>query len=101
MTTGNLYEIEYVRGLVNAQMGAIRACFVAAEFDPIVHEFPYYAVGIDDAGQVLSVTAPGTDVRDLTLDACIGRVIRGIAWGPPAAGVTGRRFDLQFSARIE
>ena len=99
MSLNGLYELDYVRGLVNAQMGPVTACFVAAEYDPVEHQFPYYSITVDDAGAVLSVKPPGTDDRDLALDACMAKVFRSIAWGAPKS-VEERHFEVGFTARI-
>jgi hypothetical protein len=79
------YPVDAVRRRIEERMDAIRACYRATEFDPVDHQSACYALSVDAGGQVTGIdTTQGQ--RSAALDACIERILRGIAWGPPEGG---------------
>jgi hypothetical protein len=96
METGNLYRPDRVRQLVASRQGAIDACYVAAEFDGLNHEFVTFRLTLSALG------APEQfDMRPrvASLESCMRNALSAIAWGPTDTG-KGGTVRLSINARL-
>jgi hypothetical protein len=96
MTTSNMYQIDRVRELVADQQGAIEACYQAAEFDEVNHEFVDFHLVLSAAGAPQQV-----EMRPEvpSLESCMRNVLSAIGWGPTETG-KGGTLRLSISARL-
>jgi len=96
MDTSNLYRPDRVRDIVAGRKGAIDACYEAAEFDEVNHEFVDFhltlsAVGAPEQFEMRPKVA--------SLESCMRNVLSAISWGPTDTG-KGGTVRLSISARL-
>jgi hypothetical protein len=96
MTTNDLYAIGHVRDVFSRLEGGARACYRAAEFDPVDHQVVVYDVTLSGAGLVQAVETRPTGT---SLDTCMQAVISKAEWGPTATGGPGT-LRLMVGARL-
>jgi hypothetical protein len=90
------YPLGPSREAIERHMPQIKACYVATEYDPPDHQFNYYTVTIDPAGNVTSV-APVTDASNHPkLNPCLFAVLRQVKF---AAIPGGGSIRISFTAR--
>ena len=96
MDLGKLYPIDHVRALVESRKSELDACYQAAEFDPVEHEFVSVSLTLTGAG-----AAEGFEMRPAvpSLSACLQRVLAEIEWGPTLTQAGGT-MRLNLSARL-
>ena len=93
---GKLYPIDHVRALVESRRSELDACYQAAEFDPVEHEFVSVSLTLTAAG-----AAEAFEMRPAVplLTTCLQRVLAEIEWGPTLTQAGGT-IRLNLSARL-
>jgi hypothetical protein len=96
MSTGNLYPLDRVRAAVAGQQDALDACYQAAEFDEVNHEFVDFNLALNAGGELEQF-----EMRPqvASLESCMREALSGIAWGKTDTG-TGGTLRLSITARL-
>jgi TIR domain len=96
MDTSNLYRPDRVREVVSGRQGAIDACYRAAEFDKMNHEFVdfHLTLSADGAPEQFEMRP-----RVAALESCMRTVLSAIEWGPTDTG-KGGTVRLSITARL-
>ena len=96
MSTGNMYATDRVRAVVAGQQDALDACYQAAEFDEVNHEFVDVNLALNAAGELERF-----EMRPqvASLEPCLREALSRIAWGKTDTG-TGGTLRLSISARL-
>ena len=96
MATSNMYPPDRVRDVVAVRQDAIDACYAAAEFDEVNHEFVDFHLALNAAGELerFEMRPPVA-----SLESCMRNVLSGIAWGPTDTGAGGT-LRLSIRARL-
>ena len=96
MSTGNMYALDRVRALVADQQDALDACYQAAEFDEVNHEFVDVNLALNGAGELERFEMRP---QAASLEPCMREALSRIAWGKTDTG-TGGTLRLSISARL-
>jgi hypothetical protein len=96
MDTSNLYQPNRVRELIGGRQGAMDACYQAAEFDKVNHEFVDVRLTLGATG-ALEQFEMRPEVA--SLESCIRNVLSAIPWGPTGTG-KGGAMRLSITARL-
>jgi serine/threonine protein kinase len=92
------YDIEKTKAAVNAVMPAIKACYVATEFEPPDHQFTNWVLTADAAGNVTSARRKTEYDPHPKLDTCLKSAFRLVKLQPmPGGGET----EIHLSARTK
>jgi hypothetical protein len=96
LSTGNMYALDRVRAVVADRQDALDACYQAAEFDEVNHEFVDFTLALNAAGELEQF-----EMRPqvASLESCMREVLSAIAWGKTDTG-TGGTLRLSISARL-
>jgi len=89
MSTNNLYTTDHVRTTASAHAAAVNSCYAPLQWDPVDHQFVNWSLSIDAGGNVTSVGTMGTAPRCAALDACMTKIFKSFALGPPKDGKAG------------
>jgi hypothetical protein len=94
--TGNHYSLQHVRQVFARMEDAVQACYQAAEFDQVKHEFVTYLLSFNAGGRLeqLEVRPGGS-----SLDTCMKDALSKDDWGPTDTGQPGT-VRLSITARL-
>jgi serine/threonine-protein kinase len=92
------YDIEKSKAAVRAVMPQIRACYVATEFDPPDHQFTYWTLTVDAAGNVTNARRKTEWQPHPAFDACIVRTLKAVKL---QALPGGGELDIDLTARTK
>jgi serine/threonine protein kinase len=100
LSTNNLFEIDEVKRVVATRAGAINACYAAAQFDPVDHQYETFHITVADDGKVTGVVVSGLPPFAASLDACMIKVLFTLPFGAPANN-KGGTLQVGFRARVK
>jgi len=96
MSTNGLYEPDHIRAVLATGQSAFNACYEAAEYDAVHHEFVSYDLTLDAAGGLgqfeMRPAVP-------SLERCMREALAAREWGPTDTG-EGGTLQLSLNARL-
>jgi hypothetical protein len=96
MSTNGLYRPDHIRDVMASRQSAMAACYEAAEYDEVNHEFVSYDLTLGAGGALEQLEMLP---RVASLELCMREVLTATEWGRTDTG-EGGTMRLSIDARL-